>query len=113
MVTGLVTELNITVISNHRAVAVIFADPKKYNTRALFLIIIISDLLQKPPRVRNIIFSRFFQEFFYFGYPLTYRQAQPPISRAWVVLPPTLPADVTPTTKPRSELRHILPPTKK
>ena len=42
-------------------------------------------------------FRDFFKIFFYFGYPLTYRQAQPPISRAWVMLPPTLPADVTPT----------------
>ena len=42
-------------------------------------------------------FSRVFQEFFYFGCPLTFRQAQPPMSRAWVVIPSTLPADVTPT----------------
>ena len=55
-------------------------------------------LLQKPPRLLHILFSRIFQEFFYFGYPLTYRQAQPLKSRAWVMIPSTLPADVTPTT---------------
>ena len=55
-------------------------------------------ILQKPPRLLHILCSRIFQEFFYFGYPLTYRQAQPLKSRAWVMIPSTLPADVTPTT---------------
>ena len=55
-------------------------------------------VLQKPPRLLIFLISRFFQDFFYFRHRLTYRQAQPPISRAWVMLPPTLSADVTPTT---------------
>ena len=43
-------------------------------------------------------FQDFSQDFSYFRHRLTYRQAQPPISRAWVIIPPTLSADVTPTT---------------